>query len=87
MSVSQTALLGNTTNLEESVIPRILCPELSESYITEYKSCVDRLCGVVVRVHQIQISRVRFPTLPHFLRSSGSGTESSQPREDKQGAT
>jgi hypothetical protein len=31
---------------------------------------------------QIQRSRVRFPALPHFLRSSGSGTGSTQPRED-----
>jgi hypothetical protein len=27
-------------------------------------------------------SRVRFPALPDFLRSSGSGTGSTQPRED-----
>jgi hypothetical protein len=26
-------------------------------------------------------ARVRFPTLPDFLRSSGSGTGSTQPRE------
>jgi hypothetical protein len=31
----------------------------------------------------IQRSRVRFPTLPDFLSSSGSGTGSTQPREDK----
>jgi hypothetical protein len=31
---------------------------------------------------QIQRSRVRFPALPDFLRSSGSGTGSTQPRED-----
>jgi hypothetical protein len=36
---------------------------------------------------QIQRSRVRFPTLPDFLRSSGSGTGSTQPREDNRGAT
>jgi hypothetical protein len=30
----------------------------------------------------IQISRVRFPALPDLLRSSGSGTGSTQPRED-----
>jgi hypothetical protein len=30
---------------------------------------------------QIQRSRVRFPALPDFLRSSGSGTGSTQPRE------
>jgi len=32
---------------------------------------------------QIQRSRVRSPTLPHFLSSSGSGTGSTQPREVK----
>ena len=30
---------------------------------------------------QIQRSRVRFPVLPDFLSSSGSGTGSTQPRE------
>jgi hypothetical protein len=30
---------------------------------------------------QIQRSRVRFPSLPDFLRGSGSGTGSTQPRE------
>ena len=30
---------------------------------------------------QIQRSRVRFPALPDFLSSSGSGTGSTQPRE------
>ena len=30
---------------------------------------------------QIQRSRVRFPALPNFLSSSGSGTGSTQPRE------
>jgi hypothetical protein len=36
---------------------------------------------------QIQRSRVRFPALPDFLRSSGSGTGSTQPRHDNWGAT
>jgi hypothetical protein len=31
---------------------------------------------------QIQRSWVRFPAVPHFLRSRGSGTGSIQPRED-----
>jgi hypothetical protein len=31
---------------------------------------------------QIQRSRVRFPALPDFLRSSGSGTGSTRHRED-----
>jgi hypothetical protein len=36
---------------------------------------------------QTQESRVRFQTLSDFLRSSGSGTGSTQPREAKWGAT
>jgi hypothetical protein len=36
---------------------------------------------------QIQGSRVRFQALPDFLSSSGSGTGSTQPREDNWGAT
>jgi hypothetical protein len=32
---------------------------------------------------QIERSRFRFPALPDFLRSSGSGTGSTQPREPK----
>jgi hypothetical protein len=34
-----------------------------------------------------QMSRVRFPAQPDFLCSSRSGTESTQPRGDKGGAT
>jgi hypothetical protein len=33
---------------------------------------------------QIQRSRVRFPALPDFLSSSGSGTGSTQPREPRE---
>jgi hypothetical protein len=36
---------------------------------------------------QIQRSQVRFPVLPDFLSSSGSGTGSTQPREVNWGAT
>ena len=36
---------------------------------------------------QIQRSRVRFPALPDFLSSNGSGTGSTQPREINWGAT
>jgi hypothetical protein len=36
---------------------------------------------------QIQMFWVRFPALPDFQRSSGSGTGSTQPREDNWGAT
>jgi hypothetical protein len=39
---------------------------------------LDGLCGLVVRVPEV---RVRFPALPGCLRSSGSGTGSTQPRE------
>jgi hypothetical protein len=39
----------------------------------------DRLCGLVVRV-----SGYRFPALPDFLSSSGSGTGSTQPREPRE---
>jgi hypothetical protein len=35
---------------------------------------------------QVQKSRIRFPALPDFLRSRGSGTRSTQPREDNWGA-
>jgi hypothetical protein len=36
---------------------------------------------------QILMSRIRFPALPDFLRSSGSGTGFTQPREDNWGTT
>jgi hypothetical protein len=36
---------------------------------------------------RIQRSRIRFPALPHFLRSRGSGAGFTQPREDNWGAT
>jgi hypothetical protein len=41
------------------------------------------LCGLVVQCSwlQIQGSQVRFPVLPDFLRSSGFGKGSTQPRE------
>jgi hypothetical protein len=39
---------------------------------------MDCLCGLVVRVLGY---RSRFPGLPDFLRSSGPGTGSTQPRE------
>jgi hypothetical protein len=44
----------------------------------------DRLCGLVVRVPGYRSRGPGFnsPVLPDFLRSSGSGTGSTQPRED-----
>jgi hypothetical protein len=49
---------------------------------------VDHLCGLVVRVlgYRVPEFRVRFPALPDFLRSSGPGTGSTQPREYNLGA-
>jgi hypothetical protein len=60
-----------------------------EVWMSAFIMCVilsDRLCGLVVRVHGYR-SRVRLPVLPDFLRSSGSGTGSTQPREYNWGAT
>jgi hypothetical protein len=45
----------------------------------------DRLRGLVVGVTGYR-SRVRFSALPNFLRSSGSGTGTTQPREYNWGA-
>jgi hypothetical protein len=51
----------------------------------------DRLCGLVVRVPVYRSKgpevRVRFPALPNFLRSTGSGTGATQPREYNWGPT
>jgi hypothetical protein len=42
----------------------------------------NRLCGLVVEFLATDPEvGVRFPALSHFLRSSGSGTGSTQPRE------
>jgi hypothetical protein len=42
----------------------------------------DRLCGLVEFLATDPEVRVRFSELPDFLRSSGSGTGSTQPREE-----
>jgi hypothetical protein len=48
-------------------------------------SCIDHVCGLVVRVPAYRSRGLgRFPALPDFLRSSGSGTG---PREYNGGAT
>jgi hypothetical protein len=47
--------------------------------ISQKNQLFDRLCGLVVRVPGYKSrGRVRFPALPDFLRSSGSGTGSTQ---------
>jgi hypothetical protein len=57
---------------------------ISKKYNSVLVLSLDRLCGLVVRVSwlKIQMFRVGFPAVPDFLRSSGSGTGSTQPRED-----
>jgi hypothetical protein len=60
-------------------------PKLSRKQCYHFPFLVrafDRLCGLVVSSWlQIQRSWVQFPALPDFLRSSGSETGSTQPRE------
>jgi hypothetical protein len=65
---------------------RVLCMKRINWTLNERSN---PLCGLVVRSSwlQIQSSRVRFPALQEFLRSSGSGTVSTQPREYNWGAT
>jgi hypothetical protein len=41
-------------------------------------------CAVRLRKKYIQVCRLRFPALPDFLSSSGSGTGSTQPREPRE---
>jgi hypothetical protein len=49
---------------------------------TLYYSMIDCFCGLVVRFLATDPEVwVRFPVLLDFLRSSGSGTGSTQPRE------
>jgi hypothetical protein len=43
----------------------------------------DRLCGLVIRVPGYRSRGPGFPALPDFLRSSGSETGPTQPRENK----
>jgi hypothetical protein len=73
---------------EESFIPNkkvkfvFTLMTASISYFSLIYLIIDRLCDLVVRVPGYR-SRVwvRFPVLQDFLRSSGSGTESTQPHE------
>jgi hypothetical protein len=45
----------------------------------------DIFCGLVVRVSGYRSKvRVRFPALPHLLRSSGSATGCTKPRENNE---
>jgi hypothetical protein len=51
---------------------------------SKHTSLSDLLCEFLATDPEV---RVRFPALPHSLRSSGSGTGSTQPREYNWGAT
>jgi hypothetical protein len=56
--------------------------ELRTEFIYVMQKKVDRFCGLEVRVPGYNPEvRVRLPALPDFLRSSRSGTGSTQPRE------
>jgi hypothetical protein len=62
--------------------------DLSKIFSTEYVTMFrDRLCGLVVRVPGYRSRGPGLiPALPDFLRSSGSGTGSTQPCEYIEGA-
>jgi hypothetical protein len=76
----QTRLLGSFSFLHSSYSNHYYCCYYYYYYY--------RLCGLVVTVLATDLGvRVRFSAIPHFLRSSGSGTGSTQPREYKWGAT
>jgi hypothetical protein len=57
--------------------------EVRTKFIYVMQKKVDRLCGLVVKSSSLQIHKswARFPALPDFLKSSGSETGSTQPRE------
>jgi hypothetical protein len=57
-----------------------------EVVLFEIVALADRLCGLLDLATDPEV-RVRFPALPAFLRSSGSGAGSTQPRDYNWGAT
>jgi hypothetical protein len=84
-------LVHNSQQLSLSWIKWLQSTPLKSIFKTHFNSVVgkgNRLCGPVIRVSGYR-SRgpVRFPALPDFLKSSGSGTGSTQPREYSWGAT
>jgi hypothetical protein len=80
----------NSCSLNDKI--RLLPPRehtaspLQARLVSSFNLVLDRLCGQSFWL-QIHRSWVRFPALPDFLRSSGSGTGSTQPREDNRRAT
>jgi hypothetical protein len=58
------------------------------AFVPSSNDYIERLCGPVVRVPGTDPEvRVLFSALSDFLRSSGSGTGSTQPREYNRGTT
>jgi hypothetical protein len=60
------------------VVPQIRPLSLPHTQFTVHYCLIDSLCGLLVRGPEV---RFRFPALPDFMRSSGSVTGSTQPRE------
>jgi hypothetical protein len=58
----------------KTLVMQIKCGTNYDTYIAEHSKTV-----IILKLKR---SRVRFPALPDFLRSSGSGTGSTQPRDD-----
>jgi hypothetical protein len=81
-------LCHNNTNDNTNLINFMRMVLSSEKFIFFSKWKVsDRLCCLVVRyLATAPEVRVRFPALPDFLRSSGSGTGFTHPREYNRGA-
>jgi hypothetical protein len=86
----------NTWKTHTQTFPCVHWWYIATSAVSRQGHCRDILSRVLVTAlwctgqsswPQFQKSRVRFPALPDFLRSSGSGTGSTQPREYNWGAT
>jgi hypothetical protein len=74
---------------KDSSVSTVTCYRLETRFdLYQLHFIRDHLCGLVVTVPYYRSrSRVRFPALPNFLRSGGSGTGSTQPHEYNRGAT
>ena len=87
------SFLRNLARELQSIIPDISEKDELSSMLSYYTYIVNFFFGLISVLRpplwssgqsfwlQIQRSRVRFPALPDFLSSSGSGTGSTQPRE------